>query len=186
MKKLATGQHEGAAQRYVLFTDVSLNPGLGIGVGAYLVLPATFLERSAEDIEKPETARQVVVKRFEETSSTRLEVQTALWALEEYRKTHGGSGEGALQVFTDSQCIAGLLRRRARLERTGYSSTRTNRPIRNAGLYRMFYEFFDRFGFEVVKVPGHTRTSARDTVDHVFSMVDKAARKALRDVLRGR
>ncbi|TFH03305.1 MAG: hypothetical protein E4H06_04650 [Methanosarcina sp.] len=62
-------------------------------------------------------------------------------------------------------------------------SARTHCPIRNAALYRTFYEFYDQLGFEIIKVPGHTRTSSRDTVDQVFSILDKEVRKALKSLL---
>jgi ribonuclease HI len=184
VKQDNTAQPRGITGRCVLFTDVSLNPRLRLGVGASLVLPAAFLERSPKDIERSEIAEQVVVRRFAETSSTKLEVQTVVWALDEYRNSPAAFRPEILRVYTDSQCIAGLGRRRARLERTGFLSTRTHRPIRNAALYRMFYELSDELGFEVIKVSGHTRTSSRDTIDHVFSIVDKEARKALKLHLR--
>lgn len=180
MKKGGAAQPGGLTGRCALFTDVSLNPRLKLGVGACLVVPAAFLERLPEGIERSELAGQVVIRRFEETSSTKLEVQTVVWALDEYQNSPAASGVGKLRVYTDSQCIADLLRRRPRLERTGFLSTRTHRPIRNAALYRTFYELSDQLGFEVIKVSGHTRTSLRNTVDHVFSIVDKEARKALK------
>jgi ribonuclease HI len=180
VKKVGTAQPGGLMGRCALFTDVSLNPRLKLGVGACLVVPAEFLERSPEGIERSEIAEQMVVRRFEETSSTKLEVQTVVWALDEYRNSSSASRPEKLHIYTDSQCVAGLLRRRPRLERTGFLSTRTHCPIRNAALYRMFYELSDELGFEVIKVSGHTRTSSRDTVDHVFSIVDKEVRKALK------
>ena len=68
-----------------LFTDVSLNPKRKLGVGAYLIVPASFLEVSPRSIEISELAERLVVRRFEGTSSTTLEVQTVLWALDDYR-----------------------------------------------------------------------------------------------------
>ena len=70
---------------FALFTDASLNPKLHLGAGAFLVVPAAFLEQPAESIEAIAVAKLVRIQRFEETSSTALEVRTVLWALEEYR-----------------------------------------------------------------------------------------------------
>ena len=67
--------------RYALFTDVSLNPKLKLGFGAYLVIPSSFLEIPPERIIRPEFVEQIRLRRFEVTSSTKLEVQTLLWAL---------------------------------------------------------------------------------------------------------
>lgn len=157
-----------------LFTDVSLDPGRKLGVGAYLVLPASLL------IKKSEVADRVKVRRFEDTSSTKLEIQTVLWALEEYRNGPKVPGPGKLCLYSDSQCVAGLLKRRPGLLACGFLSKRTARPLRNASLYRAFYEFHDELGFEVIKVKGHSRTRLNDSAHRIFSLVDKEARKALR------
>jgi ribonuclease HI len=157
-----------------LFTDVSLNPGLKLGVGAYIALPASM------PVERSEVAARLRVRRFEDTSSTKLEIQTVLWALEEYR--HGSSipGDGKLCLYSDSQCVSGLLRRKSALLAGGFSSRKTNRPLRNAPLYRAFYEFHDELGFEVIKVEGHSRSRPHDSAHLIFSFVDKEVRKALR------
>lgn len=166
-------------KRIFLFTDVSLNPELKLGVGAYLVVPASLLELSSPRIERSELAERVVVRRFEGTSSTRLEVQTVLWALEDFRNELQVSGPGKLIVFSDSQCVAGLLGRRPGLEANDFHSKRTNRPLRNFSLYRTFYELHDELGFEVIKVAGHTSSCSHDTVHRLFSYVDREARQTL-------
>ena len=61
--------------RYALFTDVSLNPKLKLGFGAYLVIPSSFLEIPPERIIRSEFVEQIRLRRFEVTSSTQLEVQ---------------------------------------------------------------------------------------------------------------
>jgi len=157
-----------------LFTDVSLNPGRKLGVGACLVLPASLL------IEKSEVADRVKVRRFEDTSSTKLEIQTVLWALEEYRNGPEMPGPGKLYLYSDSQCVSGLLKRRPGLFAGDFLSKRSKRPLRNSTLYRAFYEFHDELGFEVIKVRGHSRTRPNDSAHRIFSFVDKEARKALR------
>ena len=162
-----------------LFTDVSLNPKLKLGVGAYLVVPASFLEVSPHSIEISELAKQLVVRRFEGTSSTTLEVQTVLWALEDYRNALKVPELRKLHVYSDSQCIAGLLRRRPKLEVNGFHCKKTNRLLKNASLYRKFYDFYDELCFEVIKVAGHTRSRSRNTVHRIFSFVDREVRKAL-------
>jgi len=164
---------------FALFTDVSLNPKLKLGVGAYLVIPASFLEVTPHNIGRSEAAERLVVRRFECTSSTKLEVQTVLWALEDFRNALTVSELRKLRVYSDSQCVAGLLRRRSGLEVKGFLSKRTNRLLINASLYRNFYEFYDELGFEVIKVAGHTRSCSRDTVHRIFSFVDREVRKEL-------
>ena len=52
-------------QKIYLFTDGSVNPQSGAGFGAYL-----FLEKL--DIFSPELEKQIKIKKFENTSSTKL------------------------------------------------------------------------------------------------------------------
>ena len=164
---------------FALFTDVSLNPELKLGVGAYLVVPAAFLEVSPHSIEISQITDQLVIQRFEGTSSTTLEVQTVLWSLEDYRSGLKGSKLGKLQVYSDSQCVVNLLRRRPGLEAKGFVSKRTRQQLKNACLYRRFYEFYDELGFEIIKVSGHTCSCSHNTVNRIFSLVDKNVRKIL-------
>ncbi len=59
-----------------LFVDGSVNVKSGIGFGAWLVVEDQRLSVEAH-------RKNVKVKRFEDTSSTRLELQILLWALDE-------------------------------------------------------------------------------------------------------
>lgn len=161
---------------FALFTDVSVSPGLKLGVGAYVMVPASFLEASSGVIGRPEITGLLKVRRFEGTSSTRLELQTVLWALAENRQAPHGS----LTIYSDSQCVSGLLKRKPRLLAGGFLSKKTNRQLGNASLYRTFYGFHDESGFQVVKVDGHSGSSAHDNAHRIFSIVDKEARKALK------
>jgi ribonuclease HI len=165
---------------FALFTDVSLDPELKRGVGAYLLVPALFLEVSPLSIERHEVTKRLVFRRFECTSSTTLEVQTVLCALEGYRDGLKSSESVKLQIYSDSQCVTGLLRRRPGLEAKGFLSKRARHQLKNACLYRRFYEFYDELGFEIIKVVGHTRSCSHNTVNRIFSLVDKNVRKILK------
>ena len=165
---------------FALFTDVSLDPMLKLGVGCYLLVPDSFLEVSPQNIERTELAERLTLRRFEAASSSELEVRTALWAFEDCRDQLKASGPLKLRLYTDSQCIAGLLKRRKGLEAGGFLSGKTKLPLKNAFLYRAFYEFHDEVGFEITKVKGHTCSCSRDPVHSIFSFIDRKARKALR------
>jgi ribonuclease HI len=158
-----------------LFTDVSVNPVLKLGVGACLVLPALFLDVPFPRIEKSEITGRITLRRFEATSSTKLELETVLWALGGHRKR----SKGSLNLYTDSQCISGLLKRKSGLLGRDFLSRTTNLPLKNAPLYRRFYALHDELVFKVIKVDGHSRTGARDTAHRIFSIVDREARRAL-------
>ena len=164
---------------FALFTDVSVNPQRKIGVGGYLLVPVPFLAVAPHAIEQGELSALIKIKRFAETSSTKLELQTLLWALEDARVELTDPAFGSLQVYTDSQCIAGLLARREGLTESDFLARRSGRPLANATLYRAYYEAFDRLGFQVTKVPGHSRACTQDTVQRFFSYVDREVRKAL-------
>jgi hypothetical protein len=165
--------------RFALFTDVSVNPRRRLGIGGYLLVPVSFLEQEPRDIEQGEVAALIRVGRFAETSSTKLEVQTVLWAVEDSREGLAGAAPGSLRIHTDSQCVAGLMGRRAGLTDGDFVARRSGRPLAQAPLYRAFYEAYDRLGFQLVKVTGHARTDSHDTVQRIFSYVDREVRKAL-------
>jgi hypothetical protein len=97
---------------FALFTDVSMDPQRRLGLGAYLLVPATLLETAPQDISRGEISAQLRLRMFTETSSTRLEVQTVLW-LWRIIGQNSIAPIRSLRVHTDSQCIAGLPGRRA-------------------------------------------------------------------------
>ncbi|NVN92757.1 MAG: ribonuclease H [Desulfuromonadales bacterium] len=164
---------------FALFTDVSVNPQRHMGVGACLLVPVSFLDRDPQQVERTEVFAKLRFRRFEETSSTKLEVQTVLWALGEYRAEFGSVDPGTLRVYTDSQCVAGLLGRRAGLEGTSYIARRSAHALRNATLYRAFFAAHDDIGFTLFKVAGHARARSHTTVQRVFAHVDQGVRREL-------
>jgi len=151
----------------MLFVDGSVNPQSNIGYGAYLVVSERGLA--------PEALRtRVKVRRFEHTSSTKLELQTLLWALGDIQAT----GLRVI-VYTDSQNILGLQERRGRLEQNDYRS-KNNKRLKHYKLYQAFYSMIDQLDCELVKVRGHQVADQKDDIDRLFTLVDKASRKALR------
>jgi len=165
---------------FALFTDASLNSRLSVGAGAFLIIPAALLTGYSGSIAALNLFELLRVKRFDATGSTALEINTALWALESFRNEFTEAGAGNLRLYTDSQCLAGLLHRRPALERNDFVSKRAGSALKNAALYREFFRFYDEEGFEVIKVAGHTRSSNRDMIHSIFSFLDREARKILR------
>ena len=151
----------------MLFTDGSVNTRSKIGYGAYLVV-------SQNDISLDSLRKFVKVRRFEHTSSTKLELQTLLWALTELKP----AGSKVI-IYTDSQNIVGLPGRRERFEQNDYRSKK-NRRISNYKLYQEFYRITDQLDCELVKVRGHQVSNQKDYIDRLFTMVDRASRNALR------
>ncbi len=158
-------------QKLLLFTDGSVDTGSKIGYGAYLLVADTGL--AVEELNS-----QVKVQRFEQTSSTRLELQTLLWAL--------GSIQTAgrkLTVYSDSQNIIGLPARRERLEQRDYRSNQ-NRRLKHYLLYQEFYRLTDQQDCHFVKIRGHRPQKQKAFIDQLFSLVDRASRKALREATK--
>ncbi len=117
----------------------------------------------------------VKLKKFTHTSSTKLELQTLLWALQEIKPM----GDRVI-VYTDSQNILGLPERRDRLEQTDYRSKK-NKRIHNYKLYQEFYNSIDLLDCKFIKVRGHKVSNKKDEIDRLFTLVDRASRKALRN-----
>ena len=152
----------------ILFTDGSVNNRSNVGYGAYLAtyevgLPADSL-RSC-----------VKVKRFQHTTSTKLELQILLWALKDIQT----SGHKVI-VYTDSQNVVGLKERCNRLEQNDYRS-KTGKYLKNYKLYIEFCRLTEQIDCEFIKVRGHRASNQKDEIDRLFALVDKASRDALRD-----
>ncbi len=154
--------------KLMLFTDGSVNTHSKIGYGAYLVVSEGGLQLDA-------LKTSVKVKRFEHTSSTKLELQTLLWALSDIQAM--GT---RVTVYTDSQNIMGLQRRRDRFEKNDYRSKK-NRRLNNYELYQGFYRMTDPLECDFVKVRGHQVSNQKDDIDRLFTLVDRASRNALRE-----
>ncbi|MFH1436740.1 MAG: RNase H family protein, partial [Pseudomonadota bacterium] len=117
---------------------------------------------------------RVKVRRFEHTSSTKLELQTLLWALSDIQTL----GRKVI-VYTDSQNIMGLRGRRDRFEQNDYRSKKKKR-LNNYKLYQEFYRMTDQLDCELVKVRGHQGSKQKDDIDRLFTLVDRASRNALK------
>ncbi|MBN1906571.1 MAG: ribonuclease H [Deltaproteobacteria bacterium] len=151
-----------------LFTDGSYNPATKTGCGAYIAVTDTGVS--------PELLlEQVKVRRFENTTSVRLELETLLWAFQEV-----GQIEGRIIVYTDSQNIMSLPERHNRLEEKNYHSGK-GRPLKNADLYMEFFRMTERLKPVFIKVQGHKTSQKKDKIDKLFTLVDRESRRALRN-----
>jgi len=155
-----------------IYSDGSADSRTGIGFGACLVISDPTIA-----IEQIKTS--VRTKRFAQTSSTRLELQTLLWALDEAMLAANGS-KLVLSIYTDSQNIISLPNRRAYLEKTDFVSS-NNKRLKNESLYRQFFQLISTVEVELIKITGHQSANNKNHNDIIFSLVDKAARRALRE-----
>ncbi|BAK72991.1 ribonuclease HI [Arcobacter sp. L] len=151
-----------------LFTDSSVNPQEKIGFGSFLIIEDENL--SLENLKKT-----IKTKKFENTSSTKLELQTLLWALDEIKNKNS-----LIEIYTDCQNIINLKDRREKLEKNEYKSSQ-GKLINNHELYKLFFEKSDKLDLVFIKVKGHKKNSLKDEIDTIFNLVDKASRSALRN-----
>ena len=151
----------------LLLTYGSVNSQSNVGYGAYLAVSELGLSLDL-------LRTRVKVRRFEHTSSTKLELQTLLWALSDIQAL----GRKVI-VYTDSQNIMGLQGRRDRFEQNDYSSKK-NKRLNNYELYQEFYRMTDQLDCEFVKVRGHQVSNQKGDIDRLFTIVDRASRDALR------
>lgn len=154
--------------KIMLFTDGSLNTKSKTGYGAYLAV--SNLKTPIEIL-----ANEVHVKHFNNTSSTKLELQTLLWAINAIKPIYE-----KLVIYNDSQNIISLQNRRERLEQNNFR-TRKNINIKNHILYKKFYRTVDQFNCEFIKVQGHKASKLKNDVERIFTLVDRASRSALRE-----
>lgn len=148
--------------KLILFTDGSVNTKLRVGYGAYLALP---------EGQDPQTGH-IKLKQFTDTSSTKLELQTLLWALSEVSATEVIS-------YTDSQNIVGLSSRRKRIEENHYFA-KNGKLLNNHEFYKQFYQVTDTVNITFTHIRGHTPSNKKSHLDRIFSLVDRASRNALR------
>ncbi len=150
-----------------LFTDGSVNTITKTGFGAILFVddPNISIEIAKELVE---------TIRFDNTSSTKLEIQTILQAFDKIPKNTIN-----LTIYTDSQNILRLPERKNKLDKNHYK-TRTGKDINNHKLYQEFYTRINQFNFNIVKIKGHQKAILKDKYDQLFTLVDRASRKTLR------
>lgn len=149
-----------------LFCDGSVNPQKKIGYGAY------FVYTEIDTLES--TKKKIQIKKFIDTSSTKLELEVLLWALEDIKLL-----DKEISIYTDCQNILGLENRRKKLELNSYK-TSTGKLLKNHILYKVFYEKIDNLSCTFIKVKGHKPSKEKDLIDDLFTLVDRGSRDALR------
>jgi ribonuclease HI len=163
----------------MLFTDGSVDTKTQIGFGAYLAIEnIAFDDLPLDELLIDSLKTKTKTKQFEHTSSTRLELQTLLWAIDDMVLLNE---EKIIQliIYTDSQNILDLPTRRSRLEQQHYHA-RNGKPLKNADIYQQFFKTIDHYDCQIIKVDGHKPRHEKNEVDKIFSLVDKASRSALR------
>ncbi len=151
-----------------LFIDGSVNPKLRFGFAGYLLLDDISNLSDMNSLDE-----KIKVKKFIDTSSTRLELQAFLWAIDDIKP------QDELTIYTDCQNLLSLLKRREKLELNNYISA-NGKILSNADLYKDFYVCLDVYKIKLIKVKGHKKNSLKNDIERVFSLVDRKVRRNLK------
>lgn len=155
-------------KKRLLFIDGSVDPKSNIGFGAYLFTDEENL---------PLNDLQVNTIRFENTSSSKLELEILLYALNSLE-----SSNQKMIVYSDSNSIISLVKRKTALIKNNFRS-KNGRLLNQHLLYQEFYDLMTQFDIEFIQLKGHLKSSQKERSDRLFTLVDRASRKALRSFL---
>lgn len=129
-------------QKIELFTDSSVNPKAKVGFAAFLV-------KNDKDIILESLNKSIKIKKFENTSSTRIELQSLLWAINEIEKEKNDLSNILIEVYTDCQNIVNLKNRKSKLVENNYQSG-TGKLLKNHDLYKDFFEKESRLNLNII------------------------------------
>lgn len=180
-------------KRIIIFSDGSVHPQSQTGVGAYLILDAdefTSLKHQYIKLKHQNRTGEaqlnldvlpIHTQIFSPTSSTTLELETIIHAMEYLKSTYP---KYTLYIthYTDSQNIISLKNRQYKLEQNNYLSKRTNLPIKHKSLYLTYYRLTQMMQIKSIKLKGHTQKSEINFEQVIFKKVDQYARKNLRQL----
>lgn len=159
---------------------MSLDPKIKIGVGAFLFVEESKLDEYL-NLDKSTVINKIQFKVFEDISSTKLEVLTSIWALNEYKALNLDPAEFRPALNTDSQCIVGLNDRRKKLEKLNFQSS-TGKDLNLAKEYAEFFTLCDELNLQIVKIQGHSPSKTRMGIEKLFTYVDRESRRKFKTV----
>lgn len=110
------------------------------------------------------------------TMELKAVIQSLIYIQSTYQNVSG------VEIYTDSDYVLGLLRRRERLENNSYQ-TKKGKEIKNRKLIIQFYDCLDRFEFKMTRVEGHAKKGHSIITDY-HREVDKLSRKLVRQQSR--
>ncbi len=158
---------------FFLFTDASASPQTNIGYGAYMLL-------AEYEFNTPYPQDKILTRRFINTTSSKLELQSLIWALGKIKFK-----KRKIIIYTDSQIIISLLDRKEKLIKNGFMNKKAE-LLKNHKLYKRFFKLITCNDCDLIKVKGHKKSEDKDSVDKLFTLVDRASRDALRAELRNK
>ena len=176
-----------------IFSDASFAPQLSIGVGASLSISSESLAAYIADNSiqaKKMLIEGIKIINFDGENIARLEFLSAIYSLtawkQEFQAKINGVNEAAeISLVIDCKAIENLLLRRERLEKVGFRSAKTKHLLANADLYRDFLQIYDETRPKIHWVKGHSAKTGQSSLQEIFGLVDKEARRVLRERVAG-
>jgi ribonuclease HI len=157
-------------QNILLYCDASFDPKSKMGICGY------YLQNTPSILAQDISFSSIVMKQFSETTCSKLELEGINLALQELK----GEPAKKITVYTDSQTAAGLLNRRSKLEKKNFKSQKTGLKLSQADAYQEFFKLYDKLKPEIIWVKGHMAKNNQTNINEIFSVVDRAVRKQLR------
>jgi len=151
-----------------LFFDGSLDPKSKIGFGAFLFLDENQINQ--HEIEYLKSKIQII--KFNNTSSSALELQILISIL------NSEFFQEKLIVYSDSQTVVNLPSRRKKINERKKEG---KKALNLDEYYQKFFKLLDQKQFQLIKIKGHKKKSEKNSLDLIFSLVDKASRASLRN-----
>jgi len=87
-----------------------------------------------------------------------------------------------VEVYSDSQYVVDLPKRRARLESGNYLTSK-GKPVKNRDMIRKLFELMDGLPVALTRVPSHSKAGKSETTDYNRE-VDKLSRELVRRMIR--
>lgn len=172
------------SREFGLFSDASYDPKSGSGIGGILILSSLQMENFASGSARADFDLPILMREAHETTSSRLEMETVLWVLREFKHQHPSclllAGRTACHLYTDCQTAVQLPQRRAKLEANHYGSKRSGQLLGMADLYREFFNLYDEIQPHMTWIKGHKRSLDKSSLDDLFSTLDQKVRRELR------
>ncbi len=157
------------------YTDSSFSKEFNIAVCGYSIFYNSDNHKNISLCEN-----KISLSYLTEKNNIRGEIRGAINVLENCPL------QSKVYLYTDCQCIVGLLSRREKLEANNFISKNKRNPLANLDLYKEFYKLSDQVNLKVVWLKGHTTGYSLTLEEKNFSFLDKAVRKYLRELINSK
>ncbi|MFH1356342.1 MAG: hypothetical protein ABII18_04330 [bacterium] len=142
MTKQKTKQVMGPSN--IIFLGCSVDTKLKTGQACMLALsPEEYTSLSTN----PQKKLNFITEKFLDTSPSRLELQTTLWAINSQKQD---AIAPPITLCSNFRTMNNLLERRLKLEQTNYISTTSGLIVPNADLMGEFFDLYDSYPFNLL------------------------------------